>query len=365
MKILVDIGHPAHVHVFKNFIWNMEGKGNEILITARDKDVALQLLNAYGFEYKNVGKYGKSLFLKMMDLPKIDYNMYKIARKFKPDILTGFGSVNAAHVSALLRKPCILFTDTEHCPEQQILYRPFISAICTPSCFKKDLGKKQLRFNGYKELAYLHPNYFKPNPEVLDELNLSKDDKFIIMRFISWEATHDVGLKGIEKGTELEIIKTLEQYGKVFITSERKLDKNLEKYKIPVSPDKLLSLLYFASLYIGEGGTTAVEAAILGTPSIHIEYGDPNKPSAASIFSGNFLELRDKYDLVYMFPDQNEALKKAIEILENENSKKEWQKKREKLLNDKIDVTKFMVEFIENYPESFYEYQKTKKDGCK
>jgi len=66
-----------------------------------------------------------------------------------------------------------------------------------------------------------------------------------------------------------------------------------------------------------------------------------------------------------MFPDQNEALKKAIEILENENSKKEWQKKREKLLNDKIDVTKFMVEFIENYPESFYEYQKTKKDGCK
>ena len=58
----------------------------------------------------------------MMDLPKIDYNMYKIARKFKPDILTGFGSVNAAHVSALLRKPCILFTDTEHCPEQQILY---------------------------------------------------------------------------------------------------------------------------------------------------------------------------------------------------------------------------------------------------
>ncbi len=190
-------------------------------------------------------------------------------------------------------------------------------------------------------------------------MNLSKDDKFVILRFISWTATHDVGLKGIKKGTELEIIKTLEQYGKVFITSERKLDKNLEKYKITISLDKMHSLLYFASLYIGEGGTTAVEAAILGTPSIHIEYGDPNKPSAASIFSGNFLELRDKYDLVYMFPDQNEALKKAIEILENENSKRTWQKKREKLLNDKIDVTKFMVDFIENYPESFYEYRKT------
>jgi len=34
-------------------------------------------------------------------------------------------------------------------------------------------------------------------------------------------------------------------------------------------------------------------------------------------------------------------------------------KKRERLLADKIDVTQFMVDFIENYPESFYRY----KDG--
>ncbi len=40
MRILVDIGHPAHVHFFKNFIWEMEKRGHEFIVTARDKDVA-------------------------------------------------------------------------------------------------------------------------------------------------------------------------------------------------------------------------------------------------------------------------------------------------------------------------------------
>ena len=43
MNILVDIGHPAHVHLFKNMIWNLEEDGHEVKITARDKEIALYL----------------------------------------------------------------------------------------------------------------------------------------------------------------------------------------------------------------------------------------------------------------------------------------------------------------------------------
>jgi hypothetical protein len=49
MKILVDINHPAHVHFFKNFIWEMEERGNLILITCSKKDVAIPLLNNISF----------------------------------------------------------------------------------------------------------------------------------------------------------------------------------------------------------------------------------------------------------------------------------------------------------------------------
>ncbi|MDF2954394.1 MAG: putative glycosyltransferase [Candidatus Alkanophagales archaeon MCA70_species_2] len=360
MKILVDIGHPAHVHLFKNIIWNLEERGHEVMITAKDKEITLHLLDAYGFEYESLERHHKNLLGKLLSLIIREYKLYKVAREFKPDIFISHGSMFAAHVSKLLGKPHISLEDTEISTEQIRLYAPFTDVILTPTCFKLDLGKKQVRYNGYHELAYLHPKYFKPDMSVLDEMDVSRCDTFIILRFISWGASHDIKLKGIDRGKELEFIKSLEHYGSVFITSERKLDRKLEKYRITTPPEKIHSLLYYADLYIGEGGTMAAEAAILGTPAIHIE--STSKGIATGEFTGNFLELRDKYGLLYFYPDQNQALEKAISILEDKNSKDEWRKKREKLLKDKIDVTAWMVNFIERYPESFYEYKRREKD---
>ncbi len=360
MKIIINIGHPANVHFYKNTIWALEDKGHDILVTSRAKEITYELLDIYNIPYTALTKIYKTGFLgQTVEMIERDIKLYKLTKKFKPDIITGFASENSAHVSKVTKASSIIFTDTEHSKFASIILYPFADVILTPSCFKKDLGRKQVRFNGYKELAYLHPNYFKPNPEVLDELNLSKDDKFIIVRFISWSATHDIGYKGLNLDSKIKLVKEMEKYGKVFITSESKLDKNLEKYKIKVSSEKMNDLLYYTTLYIGEGGTTSTEAAILGTPSILID--------SQAKFCGVHNELMNKYglQLYYDSDKKDDAFKKAIEILENENSKKEWQKKREKLLNDKIDVTKFMVDFIENYPERFYEYQKTKNDAWK
>jgi hypothetical protein len=61
--------------------------------------------------------------------------------------------------------------------------------------------------------------------------------------------------------------------------------------------------------------------------------------------------------LLYFYADQKEAFYKAVEILENNQSKQEWKKKREILLNNTIDVTAWMTDFIERYPQSFEEYR--------
>ena len=53
MKIFIDIGHPAHVHYFKNFIWIMQEKGHVVYISARNKEVALDLLDYYKIHYFN------------------------------------------------------------------------------------------------------------------------------------------------------------------------------------------------------------------------------------------------------------------------------------------------------------------------
>jgi len=287
---------------------------------------------------------------------KRNYKLYRIAKKFVPNILVGVHDPYIAQVGKLLRKPSITFTDTEHVRLSSKLTFPFTNVICTPACFKERLNpQKHVRYNGYHELAYLHPKYFAPDDTVLAGMGLSRNDQFIILRFISWGASHDVHLMGIDKGSALEFIKSLERYGRVFITSERKLSTELEQYRLAVPPEQMLSLLYYADLYIGEGGTMAAEAAILGTPAIHIE--STSKGIATGNFSGNFLELRDTYDLLCFYPDQKHALEKAMSILEDTNSKKKWQQKREKLLEDKIDVTAWMTDFIERYPESFIGYK--------
>jgi len=157
------------------------------------------------------------------------------------------------HIAWLLNKKSIMFTDTEHQKLINFASFPFASYICTPECYTKDLGKKQVRYNSYHELAYLHPNYFKPNPKVLYELGLNESDPYTVIRFVSWDASHDIGQNGIND--KLKFVNEIEKYGKVYISSEGPLDYSLQKYSLKIPPEKLHDLLYYASLYVGEGAT--------------------------------------------------------------------------------------------------------------
>jgi len=346
VRILFNIGHPAQVHLFKNLIWELERQGHQCKITTIAKDVSLHLLDSYGFEYEVVGQGKPTLATKALELIRVEPKLYRIARSFRPDLLVGgVGNMYVAHVGKLLRKPSIVFDDTEHARIEHRLMDPFVSVICTPSCYRSDIGPKQIRYNGYHELAYLHPNRFTPDPAFLTELGLVKGDRFIIVRFVSWQASHDVGQHGIRD--KVGLVKVLEQYGRVLIVSEGALPEELQPYQLRVSPEKLHDLLYYATLYVGEGGTTAAEAAMLGTPSIFV--------STLTGTMGNFIELEETYDLLYSFIGSDVALSRVMEILKDPASKENWKAKRENLLKDKIDVTAFMVWFIQNYPRSFTE----------
>jgi len=337
MKVLIDIGHPGHVHFFKNIAWAMEKNGHEVLVTAREKDVTINLLDSYGFNYEVLSKMGAGKGNLMKEWAGRDFKLLKIARKFNPDVLTGILNPCVAHVAWLMHKKSLIFTDTEHAKLANRATLPFADMVFTPTSYAHDIGKKQVRYNGYHELAYLHPAYFRPNPDFLSSLNLDEGERIIVLRFVSWGASHDVGQHGVTN--KLEMALELEKYGKVFITSEHKLQPELEKYRVNIRPDELHDLLYYASLYIGDGGTTAVESALLGTPSIYV--------SSLVGTMGNFKELEEKYGLMYSFSDSGQALQKAVEILGNKQAKLEWGVKRDQLMQEKIDVTGFVLAYLD------------------
>ena len=130
MKILIDIGHPAQVHSVKYFAHEMESRGHSILFTCRQKEFAVQLIESEGFRFVSFGKKYNSKLKKIWGLFKFDFFMLRVCLKYKPDIIFSLGSMYAAHVSGLLRKPHICIEDTYNM-EQVRLYRPFTNLILT------------------------------------------------------------------------------------------------------------------------------------------------------------------------------------------------------------------------------------------
>ncbi len=349
MKIIFCIHTPAHVHLFRNIIRSLMVKGHVVNILARDYGPTLTLLDKYGFHYDVYIRQSKRLkSLKSFQIFPYVYNEYRLSKRLKPNLIVGIGP-DEPLFAVLLGKPCVLFNDSEPMPFQHLINKTFASAIVTPSCFRKDLGKKQIRFAGYKELAYLHPNYFEPDPEIYRELGISTWEKYAILRFNVFDAVHDIGRHGFSTSDQFRLVKEIGKYARVFISPEGSLPKELEKYRLPISYDRIHHALYYAQMLVSDTGTMTTESAILGTPGIMCL-------SNAEQF-GNFVELEHKYDLMYSFQEPEMAVQKALELIQRPNLKAEWAKKRQILLNDKIDVTQFMIDFIENYPGSFEKYK--------
>lgn len=340
MKILIDLGHPAHIHYFKNFIWLMEEKGHIFCLVSRDKEVLHQLLNQYNLSFISRGKGGKSLLTKAAYIAKADYIIYKAAKRFKPDLFLSFSSTYAAHVSRIFNKPHIVLDDTEHAKFELMMYPPFSDVILNPKPFWKEFSKKQLFFDSYMELSHLLPKYFTANAEIIESYGLNANEKYFIVRFVSWDASHDVGQTGLDITTKRSIVEKLEKQGRVLVSSESNLPGELEKYKIKINPAHLHHLLYFSAMYIGEGATTAAEAIILGTPAIYINTLD----------AGTISEQAAKYGLVSL-RNAKDIMVKIDEFL-SQQAKADAIKMRNKIINDKIDITSFLVWFVENYPES-------------
>jgi hypothetical protein len=342
-KIFLDIGHPAHVHYFRNVITQLVKEDYRFCISARNREVIHTLLDNYHLSYFDRGKGGEKMISKFFYLFLADYGLFKKARSFKPDLFLSFASPYAAHVSKLLSKPHIVLDDTESAGLNHKLYLSSSDTVLTPKSFKKDLGDKQIHFDSFMELSYLHPKYFTPTCDVFNMLGLLPDEKYSIIRFVSWNANHDVGQKGLDLEKKKELVEKISKVMKVFITSEEELPSDLKKYQIQISPDKLHDALAFASLYVGEGATTASECAMLGTPAIYV-----NSLSAGT------LEEQEKMGLLFNLRNSDNLFSIVDKILSHSDFKSVLKKKREKMLKEKIDLTAFLTWFVRFYPKSMY-----------
>ena len=339
MVVLFEIGHPAHIHYFRNAANLLQDRNIEVYFCIREKDISLELIKKYNFSFFVIGKRKLGLFNKIIGTFGFTFNIVKIIRRTKADIIISFYSPYAAYAAFLCGIPSIGFADSEHAKFNIRTTYPFTTLTLTPKYFKSNLGKKHIKFNSFMELGYLHNKYYKPNAEILNELKVKRGE-YVILRFVSWDAHHDIGQAGLNEHSKLEIIKKLEDYYKVFISSEGQLPIELERYRLNVSVDRMHDVLFYSSMFIGEGATMASECAMLGTPAIYVN----------SLDAGT-LQEQERRGLIVGYRDSEGVIEKVDEWIQNKNLAKEVYQNKVAMIQELIDPTNLLFWLVVDFKD--------------
>jgi len=337
MVFLIDILHPAHVHFFKHAYHYLTDEGHKVIVTAREKEISTQLLDACGMEYILIStqKHGVGLIWEMI-LRTV--RLYRICLKYRPALLLGIMGPSIAVAGFILRISSWVFYDTENAGITNWFVYPLAKRVYTPECYRSKKRKNQITYQGYHELAYLHPTRFTPDISVVRCHGIDTGKPFFIVRFVGWQASHDLGERGISDTNKVKLVTMLEQYGVVYISSEAPLPDVLKSKVLTCPAEDIHHMLAFARIVVGESATMASEAAVLGVPAFFI----------SDTLRGYTIEEEERYGLVRNF--SNRELECAMQVIEKmagaSDTVTDAQAARARLLAERIDVTEYILDEI-------------------
>lgn len=343
LSVLFDLNHPAHYHMFKYAMAHLKSAGVGVHVIARQKDCLVELLRSGGWEFYLIPRHGKSVPAMAWESLRGVAIAVWLAIRHKAKLMVGT-SVTIGLASRLSGGRSVVFNeDDQHIvPLFTKLAYPLAHYIVTPEALaSEDHGKGHLTYRGYQKLAYLHPAWFRPDANVRAELGLAQGERYFLVRLVSLTAHHDVGQRGLDRDQVGQIIERLQPHGRVFISAECEVDDSLKPLLLPTPPERILDVLAFADMFIGDSQSMTTEAALLGTPSLR-----------CNTFVGRITvleELEHRHRLVVgVRPDEfPRVLAQMDEWLCHEDLKGDWQRRRDAMLAQCQDVSKFMIELFE------------------
>jgi uncharacterized protein len=259
----IDIFNGPHVHFFQKshlFIDN-------IFYTARKYKPIPELLELYSMPMKIIGRHGgRTAMGKLLASSRRVMELAKYMQDRHVDVALHKHSVEAARVAWGLGLPSISYIDNELMVPQNMLVCPLSNVLIAPMAIEQRVLRNFtpahvsiLQFDGVSEVAHVHD--FKPNPSVLDLLNLSSHHPIIVVRSEPVLAAYH---------NQQTLVNPLIGKIKADVPDAQVIKINREGEAMerdwPVFDAR--SLLYYADLVLSGGGTMTREAALLGTRAI-------------------------------------------------------------------------------------------------
>lgn len=343
MNILFDIGHPAHVHLVKHVARQLQHDGHTVYFTCRRQAISQRLLQQEGFRYTTIGGKHRTLWGKGLMVIHLTLWTWWFVVCHRIDIGVSSG-VALSQVSRFSRMKAVILNDDDDAVEPLTVRwgHRYAYAVPTPDCIHRQTPHA-VYYAGTHELAYLHPNRFKPDPKVLESVGLQPDEPFFIMRFVAFHGHHDLHEAGLTLRQKEQLAHLLAPHGRVLITSEQPLPPSLEPYRASIPPEQMHNLFAYATLYVGDSQTMTSEAALLGVPAVKCN------TFAGRLSVPNMLE---RYGLCQSYtPDRFDEMCRHIEqLISDPDTHGIWAERRQHFLSEHIDVTAYLTHFLEHIP---------------
>jgi len=262
MNILFDIGHAAHVHLFREMIRRLKLQGHQITVVSRDKPHVIALLDSYQINHQCLSRPGKGFVGLFLEWLNRTWQILRLQQQQQFDLAIGT-SVSISYLSLFYRVISINVQEDDDAvvPLHVLLAYPFSSFIVNPAMLKFGrFTKKRLLHPSLHEMAYLSAEVFTPDIRIIEKYRL-QPFQYLVIRKVKLDAHHDAGESGLTT-EHLAAIKTVAA-GLPMIQSNETDSQQIEVADMH-------HILAYARLLVTDSQTMAAEAACIGTPVIQV-----------------------------------------------------------------------------------------------
>ena len=304
IKIWIDLDNTPHVPFFIPIIRELERRGHEVVLTARDAFQVCDLAERKGLKFRRVGRhYGKNPLLKITGLLLRSLQLLPFYLRERPGLSLSHGARSQNLLSHLLGVPSVLIADYEHARTAPFTHPRW--TIVPDSISPEGLPSKPGRvrtYQGIKEDVYAPE--FEPSSSLQAELGLGEDEMIVTVRPPADEAhyynpesdalLHELMARICQTpGIRAVLLPRNARQARGF---RARFPGWFEGAKTVIPPRAVdgLDLLWISDFVVSGGGTMNREAAALGVPVYSIFRGKSGAVDLSLEAQGRLSMIRHK-----------------------------------------------------------------------